>query len=87
MPILNICHSCKWIYAVGNNNKFKTQEECDDMCVENELKQMFTSKCEQDIEPGPCAGNFTRWGYNKDTELCEEFNYGGCKGIFEIKKM
>ena len=33
-----------------------------------------------------CAGNFTRWGYNKETEQCEEFNYGGCKGAFEIKK-
>ena len=21
-----------------------------------------------------------RWGYNQDTEECEEFNYGGCKG-------
>ena len=66
--------------VLGNNNKFKTQEECEDTCVDNEFKQMLTSKCEQDIEPGPCAGNFTRFGYNKDTEQCEEFNYGGCKG-------
>ena len=21
-----------------------------------------------------------RWGYNQETEKCEEFNYGGCKG-------
>ena len=26
------------------------------------------------------AGNFTRYGYDKETETCEEFNYGGCKG-------
>ena len=26
------------------------------------------------------AGNFTRWGYNQETEECEEFDYGGCKG-------
>ena len=26
------------------------------------------------------AGNFSRWGYNQETEECEEFNYGGCKG-------
>ena len=26
------------------------------------------------------AGNFTRFGYDKETETCEEFNYGGCKG-------
>ena len=21
-----------------------------------------------------------RWGFNKESEKCEEFNYGGCKG-------
>ena len=26
------------------------------------------------------AGNFTRYGFDKETETCEEFNYGGCKG-------
>ena len=37
----------------GNNNKFKTIEECDDVCVENDFKLMLTDKCEQPIEPGP----------------------------------
>ena len=37
----------------GNNNKFKTIEECDEMCVENDFKLMLTDKCEQPIEPGP----------------------------------
>ena len=28
------------------------------------------------------AGNFTRYGFDKETETCEEFNYGGCKGYW-----
>ena len=66
----------------GNNNKFKSQKECDDTCVENEYTLLHKDKCEQPIEEGPCAGNFSRWGYNTETEACEEFNYGGCKGLF-----
>ena len=30
------------------------------------------------------AGNFTRYGYDKETETCEEFNYGGCKGGIDM---
>ena len=47
--------SCKCIIELlpGNNNKFKTIEECDEMCVENDFKLMLTDKCEQPIEPGP----------------------------------
>ena len=90
----------------GNNNKFKTNEECDDTCVENEFKMLLLDKCEQPIEEGPwyvlldsdptllhgiflykslnvfSAGNFTRFGYDKESETCEEFNYGGCKGNY-----
>ena len=79
-PQTAICSNFNYGGCLGNNNKFKTAEECEDTCVENEFKLSLTSKCEQDIEPGPCAGNFTRWGYNRETEQCEEFNYGGCKG-------
>ena len=51
------------------------------MCVEEtELSLYLVDKCDQPIKPGPCLGNFTRWGYNKETEVCEEFNYGGCNG-------
>lgn len=29
---------------------------------------------------GPCNGEQIQWYYNKDTDTCEEFNYGGCQG-------
>ena len=47
--VANALLSC----STGNNNKFKTIEECDEMCVENDFKLMLTDKCEQPIEPGP----------------------------------
>ena len=42
-----------FLFTSGNNNKYKSMEECEDTCVENEFKMMLTNKCEQDIEPGP----------------------------------
>ena len=49
LEVANALLSC----STGNNNKFKTIEECDEMCVENDFKLMLTDKCEQPIEPGP----------------------------------
>ena len=76
--------SCtQFVYGgcLGNNNKYETKEECEAVCVEEtELSLYLVDKCDQPIKPGPCLGNFTRWGYNQETETCEEFNYGGCKG-------
>ncbi|XP_048510814.1 papilin isoform X3 [Athalia rosae] len=59
----------------GNANKFKTIEECEELCV---LPDEIDG-CEQPKESGPCEGNFTRWYFNKESSRCEEFNYGGCK--------
>jgi hypothetical protein len=39
-----------------------------------------SSVCYQPVGPGPCAGNFTRYGYNPSTGKCETFSYGGCGG-------
>lgn len=35
--------------------------------------------CDQPKETGPCAGNFTKWYYNQESQTCEQFIYGGCK--------
>lgn len=29
---------------------------------------------------GTCRALMPRWFYNRDTEKCEQFHYGGCKG-------
>lgn len=40
----------------------------------------FSAACEQELEVGPCSGNYQRWYYNKESDACEPFTYGGCKG-------
>ncbi|KAL0859208.1 hypothetical protein ABMA27_011025 [Loxostege sticticalis] len=36
--------------------------------------------CEQPIETGPCRAYIQVYGYNKTTDKCERFIYGGCRG-------
>ncbi|XP_010186799.1 PREDICTED: tissue factor pathway inhibitor [Mesitornis unicolor] len=73
----------------GNKNNFVTLEECQKKCVVTELPQkMMLAKiekekpsfCFQKRDPGICRGYFSRYFYNKETELCEVFKYGGCLG-------
>uniref|UniRef100_A0A1A9V0W4 BPTI/Kunitz inhibitor domain-containing protein n=1 Tax=Glossina austeni TaxID=7395 RepID=A0A1A9V0W4_GLOAU len=37
-------------------------------------------KCLQPKETGPCHMNLMRYYYNPETNACEEFKFGGCKG-------
>ncbi|XP_011062335.1 PREDICTED: papilin [Acromyrmex echinatior] len=61
--------------CLGNANKFKTREECEELCVTpNDI-----DPCDQTKEAGPCAGNFTKWYFNRESQTCEQFVYGGCK--------
>lgn len=36
--------------------------------------------CDQPVEQGPCQGSFENWYFDKDTDVCLPFTYGGCKG-------
>ncbi|XP_072747679.1 papilin isoform X3 [Anoplolepis gracilipes] len=67
----------QFIYGgcLGNANKFKTREECEELCVTPD----DLDPCDQPKETGPCAGNFTKWYFNQDSQTCEQFTYGGCK--------
>ena len=29
---------------------------------------------------GPCSGSMTQWYYDRSTDTCHEFDYGGCQG-------
>ncbi|XP_054082505.1 actinia tenebrosa protease inhibitors [Zeugodacus cucurbitae] len=37
-------------------------------------------KCLQPKEPGPCRMNLERYYYNSQTNTCEKFKFGGCRG-------
>nr|CAD7588891.1 unnamed protein product [Timema genevievae] len=68
----------QFIYGgcLGNNNKFQTREECDELCVTPDT----IDACDQPRFEGPCRGNFSRWYFDKESGICSEFSYGGCKG-------
>ncbi|XP_069845954.1 WAP four-disulfide core domain protein 6A-like [Dipodomys merriami] len=36
--------------------------------------------CSMPKKIGPCLAYLPRWWYNKETELCTKFIYGGCQG-------
>lgn len=68
----------------GNENRFNTEEDCSARCIDNieeEPEQpVDTSKCYQSPEAGNCYESITRWYYNHQDGLCDEFVYTGCGG-------
>ncbi|XP_037876208.1 papilin isoform X4 [Bombyx mori] len=62
--------------CLGNANNFDTRELCQSQCEPARTKD----QCSLPIERGSCAGNFPRWGFNDETQRCEEFIWGGCEG-------
>ncbi|XP_015274868.1 PREDICTED: tissue factor pathway inhibitor [Gekko japonicus] len=73
----------------GNENNFLTLEECQTMCIVPDLpgkkkrarfKKEKPSFCLLENDPGICRGMISRYFYNKDSQQCEKFMYGGCLG-------
>nr|XP_056717337.1 tissue factor pathway inhibitor [Euleptes europaea] len=73
----------------GNENNFLTLEECQATCLVPDLpkkkkrtrfKKEKPSFCLLENDPGICRGLISRYFYNKETQLCEKFMYGGCLG-------
>ncbi|GJQ76338.1 hypothetical protein Trydic_g2060 [Trypoxylus dichotomus] len=60
----------------GNGNRFKSKEDCHNVCVEPSGKD----RCNLPKVVGPCEGYYPQWHYNKDRNECEHFVYGGCLG-------
>ncbi|XP_068725068.1 uncharacterized protein [Montipora capricornis] len=65
----------RFIYGgcLKNANNFITKNECDETCSAERI-------CGLPSETGPCRAYFTRYFYNKTSEKCEKFIYGGCQG-------
>jgi len=40
----------------------------------------FLDQCQLPKIEGPCRGNFRQWYYDKHSDRCFQFRYGGCQG-------
>ncbi|XP_035782943.1 papilin-like isoform X2 [Anopheles albimanus] len=72
----NLCSQFTYGGCLGNANRFEKLEDCKALCSVDDSKP----PCEQPLEHGPCNGTFERWYYDKETDVCQPFYYGGCKG-------
>uniref|UniRef100_A0A182PGJ0 Papilin n=1 Tax=Anopheles epiroticus TaxID=199890 RepID=A0A182PGJ0_9DIPT len=72
----NMCSQFTYGGCLGNANRFEKLEDCKAMCSVDDSKP----PCEQPMDAGPCNGTFERWYYDKDSDACHPFYYGGCKG-------
>ena len=64
--------------CLGNGNRFESEQECQESCVQAETEDLDV--CSQPVEPGPCRGQFLRFHYDQDDGECRAFNYTGCMG-------
>ncbi|XP_025834692.1 papilin-like [Agrilus planipennis] len=60
----------------GNENRFRTRDECQEICVEPQ----GTDRCLLPKVAGPCEGYYPMWYYDTERKQCAQFIYGGCLG-------
>ncbi len=80
-------HSCeKFIYGgcQSNENNFVTLASCNEQCNNSTLNRVSLpieqQVCHLDTQPGSCFASFIKYSFNKATNKCEKFTYGGCGG-------
>ncbi|XP_052756348.1 papilin isoform X3 [Galleria mellonella] len=71
-------HCSQFVYGgcLGNGNNFESEELCRTQCEPTRA----VDQCSLPLDPGSCAGNYIRWGFNPDSGRCEQFTWGGCEG-------
>ncbi|KAJ8962657.1 hypothetical protein NQ318_001051, partial [Aromia moschata] len=63
----------------GNNNNFKTREECFANCLNGSAVDLQES-CFLKEDKGPCSQFTLKWSFNRKLAKCKQFWYGGCGG-------
>lgn len=67
----------KWWHL---SEKSQSTLNCNKTSLKCFLLILDLASCEQPLEEGPCSGNFERWYFDKESDACRPFRYGGCKG-------
>ncbi|XP_054853894.1 actinia tenebrosa protease inhibitors-like [Eublepharis macularius] len=84
---MKTCHQFTYRGDEGNRNNFKSFSDCIWECDRFDRKTQEGSSsgsvpkhCTLPLKQGPCKAAFPRYYYNTQTNKCEKFIYGGCKG-------
>ncbi|KAG8199880.1 hypothetical protein JTE90_015871 [Oedothorax gibbosus] len=64
----------------GNENRFRTLEECSNACPINAQNAVECDVCQLQGETGPCRAGKIMFYFNVNQFQCEKFVYGGCQG-------
>ena len=73
-----ICERFIYGGCEGNNNNFKTFDECQNVCQAS--LQRRPKSCYEDKIVGPCRAKILRFYYDDKSGKCQRFFYGGCLG-------
>ncbi|XP_045527734.1 papilin isoform X3 [Pieris brassicae] len=68
------CEPFTYSGCLGGPNRFADYEECESVC------RPLSNPCKQEPDPGNCLGEFSKWYYSEEEDICREFIYGGCNG-------
>ncbi|XP_063871699.1 papilin-like isoform X8 [Scylla paramamosain] len=69
-----VCRQFMYGGCEGNENRFKSRDECESKCGNAQ------DVCTLPLVVGPCSGSFKQYYYDRSTNQCYDFDYGGCEG-------
>uniref|UniRef100_A0A158R5U1 Papilin n=1 Tax=Syphacia muris TaxID=451379 RepID=A0A158R5U1_9BILA len=83
------CEIFQYGGCLGNSNNFRLLSECRNRCEIPNMQQMESLRiadgskpwlCMLPKEVGRCRASFIQYYYDKESNQCVEFIYGGCEG-------
>ncbi|CAH1791827.1 unnamed protein product, partial [Owenia fusiformis] len=92
---INACEKFQYSGCGGNGNRFLTESQCVDRCIEEkgntpevidrvveeaDLVPKSKEVCKLERDPGPCDGYYPKWYFDDRTQSCRRFLYTGCDG-------